>query len=51
MIEINGVIEADEPLDPDTFLTEFIQWVESKNYRFGGAIGPYKDEDDDNHEE
>lgn len=46
MIEISGVIESDEPIDPDTFLTEFIEWVESKNYRFAGIIKPYDDNDE-----
>lgn len=48
MIEIDGLIDPNgKPLDPETFCTEFLQWVESKGWYFAGGIGPYKDEDND----
>lgn len=45
MITIDGVVEG--PKDPDTFTTEFLQWIESKGYIFAGGIGDYNEEDDD----
>ena len=47
MIEINGIIDPNgKPLDPDTFTTKFLQWVESNDWFFAGGIGKYNDEDD-----
>lgn len=46
-ITINGIVTAPEGIDADKFTDEFIEWLESKGYTFGGGIGPYKEEDDE----
>lgn len=48
-IRIEGVITA--TVDPDTFTDEFLDWLESRGWMFGGGIGPYyenEDNDDNN---
>lgn len=46
MIEIQGIIDPNgKPLDPDTFTTKFLQWVESNDWEFAGGIGPYTEDD------
>lgn len=42
-ITIDGIITTTEGVDPDKFTNEFIAWLESKGYSFGGGIGPYLD--------
>lgn len=45
MIEIDGIIDPKgKPLDPDTFIDKFIEWIESNGWEFAGGIGPYNDE-------
>lgn len=36
-IEINGVVELPDNVDHDQFLNEFIDFLESKGYSFGGG--------------
>lgn len=43
MLKIEGVIAVD--VDADQFTDDFIRWIESKGWYFGGAIG--KDEEDE----
>jgi hypothetical protein len=45
-ITIEGIITTTEGVDPDKFSDEFIAWIESKGYSFGGGIGPYKPDDE-----
>lgn len=40
-ITINGVVTVPKGIDADKFSDEFIEWIESKGYTFGGGIGPY----------
>jgi hypothetical protein len=49
-LTINGVVSVPDAIDADKFSDEFIEWIESKGYSFGGGIGPYKDEDEANPE-
>lgn len=37
-IQITGVVCVPENVDADKFTDEFIEWVESKGYTFGGGI-------------
>lgn len=45
-IDIDGIITVPDGTDIDKFTDEFLAWIESKGYTFGGVIGPYKDEDE-----
>lgn len=42
-IEINGVVAVPESVDADRFTGEFLAWLKSKGWVFGGGIGPYDD--------
>lgn len=42
-ISISGVVIVPENIDADRFEAEFIEWVESKGYKFGGGIAPFVD--------
>ena len=44
-ITINGVVTTPEGIDDNKFGDEFIEWLESKGYYFGGGIGPYNQKD------
>ena len=37
-IEIRGCVEISPEMDMDRFADEFIQWVESKGWSFGGGF-------------
>jgi hypothetical protein len=41
-IDINGIVTVPEGVDADKFSNEFIEWLKSKGYTFGGSIGPYQ---------
>lgn len=43
LLEINGVIEGCD--NEDKFFDEFVEWLESKNYKFGGSINKYKEDE------
>lgn len=43
-IEIDGIITVPDGVDADKFSDEFIAWLESKGYTFGGGIGEYNEE-------
>ena len=45
-INIDGIVTVPEGIDADKFSDEFIEWLESKGYTFGGSIGPYKEEEE-----
>lgn len=47
VVTIDGRVAVPKDVDADKFSTEFIQWLESKGYTFGGGIGPYKIIEDD----
>lgn len=44
--EIDGVISVPDSIEitHDQLTDEFIEWIESKGYSFGGGIGPVKDD-------
>lgn len=42
-IQISGTITVPENIESDQFLDEFLSWVESKGYYFGGSIKDYED--------
>ena len=37
-IEITGCVEIPPETDADTFVTEFLRWIEEKGWRFGGGF-------------
>ena len=37
-IEIRGCVEVSTEVDADTFESEFISWIESKGWFFGGGL-------------
>ena len=37
-IEIQGCVEVSPEVDADLFASEFIRWIESKGWRFGGGF-------------
>jgi len=43
-ISINGVVETPPDVDEDIFLQQFISWIESLGYNFGGGISMKEDE-------
>lgn len=53
-LTIKGCITVPENVSADQFGDEFIAFIESKGYSFGGGIGPYQyelDENDDSAEQ
>lgn len=44
-IEINGIVSVPEGIDYEKFTDEFLAWIESKGYTFGGGIGPVDEND------
>lgn len=44
-IKIDGVVSCPIATTEEQFWDEFIEWIESKDYNFGGYIGLYKDEE------
>ena len=37
-IEIQGCVDVSPEVDVDTFAAEFIKWIESKGWYFGGGF-------------
>ena len=44
LISINGVVETSPDLDDDIFLQQFINWIESLGYNFGGGVSMNEDD-------
>lgn len=43
-ISIEGIVET--KLDMDTWLINFIDWLESRKECFGGIVKPFEDKED-----
>ena len=43
-IHIDGVVEVPPGVDEDIFSQQFINWIESLGYCFGGGISPANDD-------
>lgn len=43
-IRIDGVVEVPPEVDTDIFSQQFINWIESLGYYFGGGISPANDD-------
>lgn len=43
-VSIEGVISIPDNMTSDQLNDEFIEWLESKGYEFGGMIGDYQAE-------
>lgn len=39
-VEIFGVVSVPASVDAEAFENDFLAWLESKGYKFGGGIGP-----------
>ena len=44
-LDISGVITVPGSVDEEKFTDEFLQWLESKGYSFGGGIGIHDEND------
>ena len=42
-IHIDGVVEVPPGVDADIFSQQFINWIDSLGYYFGGGISPAND--------
>jgi len=48
LFKIDGIINAERnPMNEDEFCDLFIKWAEDNKLSFGGGLGVYKEEDDD----
>ena len=43
LICINGVVETPPDIDDDVFMQQFINWIESLGYNFGGGVSMNED--------